>query len=139
MRRGAKIFLWAAVLAALTGLFSCMAPEESQTPDAEADANTPLTLLTEEGSQTISMAEYLPHAVAGEMPASFGAEALKAQAVAARTYVMTAGHHDDGDVCTDSACCLAYMDEQALRALWGEGYDTYWAMIVQADSVRIMV
>ena len=47
------------------------------------------------------------------MPASFEEEALKAQAVVARTYAVRAregkGKHDDGDICGDSACCQGYL------------------------------
>ncbi|MBR1660013.1 MAG: SpoIID/LytB domain-containing protein, partial [Oscillospiraceae bacterium] len=53
----------------------------------------------------MTMAEYLPYALAGEMPASFEPEALKAQAVALRTYALYGqGHrkerHPGADVCT---------------------------------------
>lgn len=56
--------------------------------------------------------EYLTGVVLGEMPASFEPEALKAQAVVARTYTLKRStdqiKHDDCDVCTDPACCQAY-------------------------------
>ena len=81
----------------------------------------------------MSMAAYLPHAVAAEMPVSFGPEALKAQAVAARTYVLASGsRHPDADVCTDSGCCLAFRTEDELRALWGADYDANMAAVTAA-------
>jgi stage II sporulation protein D len=52
--------------------------------------------------------EYLVGVVAAEMPADFAPEALRAQAVAARTYTlycMRSGKHADADVCTDYHCC----------------------------------
>ncbi len=58
---------------------------------------------------------YLVGVVLAEMPASFELEALKAQAVAARTYSRkaweTGGKHGDGSICTDSTCCQAYISE----------------------------
>ncbi len=55
---------------------------------------------------------YLTGVVLAEMPASFETEALKAQAVAARTYTKkaaaTGGKHDDGSVCMDPGCCQGY-------------------------------
>lgn len=58
---------------------------------------------------------YLTGVLLAEMPAEFHSEALKAQAVAARTYAWkasgTGGKHGDGSVCTDAACCQAYMTE----------------------------
>ncbi|MBQ3503719.1 MAG: stage II sporulation protein D [Oscillospiraceae bacterium] len=57
--------------------------------------------------------DYLVGVVLAEMPASFETEALKAQAVVARTYTMrayfTGGKHGDGSVCTDYSCCQAYI------------------------------
>jgi len=55
---------------------------------------------------------YLVGVVLGEMPVSFHEEALKAQAVVARTYTLkrfTNGQkHAMGAVCTESSCCQAY-------------------------------
>lgn len=60
--------------------------------------------------------DYLVGVVLAEMPASFEPEALKAQAVVARTYTMragvTGGKHGDGSVCTDYSCCQAYIDTE---------------------------
>ena len=58
---------------------------------------------------------YLVGVVLAEMPASFDAEALKAQSVAARTYAAkasaTGGKHGDGSVCMDPGCCQGYISE----------------------------
>ncbi len=80
----------------------------------------------------MDMQEYLLGVVAAEMPASFEPEALKAQAVAARTYAMycaAGGKHGQADVCTDYACCQAWLDESAMR---GGDYDTYAGKIRSA-------
>ena len=77
---------------------------------------------------------YLVGAVAAEMPASYALEALKAQAVAARTRAVagTCASHPGADICTDSGCCQGYLDEAAQEARWG-GETAYWrARIVQA-------
>ncbi len=68
----------------------------------------------------MELEEYLVGVVCGEMPASFEPEALKAQAVAARTYAVkaatTGGKHGDGSLCTESGCCQAYIGgEEYLR------------------------
>lgn len=121
IRRAARhIALWSAVFAALLLLFHRFSPTEA---NALSDAERRLTVLTADGPSEMTMAEYLPHAVAAEMPVSFGPEALKAQAVAARTYALAVRRHPDADVCTDSGCCLAYRTEDELRALWGGDYD----------------
>lgn len=57
--------------------------------------------------------DYLIGVVLAEMPVSFESEALKAQAVAARTYARkaweTGGKHGDGSVCRRGSCCQAYL------------------------------
>lgn len=66
--------------------------------------------------EQMDMDVYLTGVVLGEMPADFESEAIKAQAVAARTYtvkaVNTGGKHGDGSLCTDSGCCQAYVSEE---------------------------
>ena len=121
--------LWTAVFAALLLLFHRLTPTRAE---AVSDGGVTLTVLTEDGPSAMTMADYLPRAVAAEMPASYGAEALKAQAVAVRTYVLAARRHPDADVCTDSGCCLAYRTEDELRALWGADYDGCMAAVTAA-------
>jgi stage II sporulation protein D len=64
----------------------------------------------------MDMDTYLVGVVLAEMPASFHEEALKAQAVVARTYTLRAMEgkrkHDNAAVCTDSKCCQAYCDQK---------------------------
>lgn len=67
---------------------------------------------------TGSLEEYLVGVVAAEMPADFEPEALRAQAVAARTYTLycaRSGKHADADVCTDYRCCQAWRDGEDAR------------------------
>ncbi|MBQ3109624.1 MAG: stage II sporulation protein D [Clostridia bacterium] len=80
---------------------------------------------------TMTMEDYLTGVVAAEMPAAFETEALKAQAVAARTYTMyKKGSNDhDADVCTDHSHCQAYLSEEKMRTNWGEAYDFYLSKV----------
>lgn len=80
-----------------------------------------VTVLTEGTSaQQMPLETYLLGVVLAEMPASFPAEALKAQAVVARTYTMKRQEenpkHSDGAVCTDPGCCQAYCVPDAYLA-----------------------
>lgn len=85
-------------------------------------------------TQTILMDDYLIGVVAAEMPASFEAEALKAQSVAARTYAIykSASNDHEADVCTDAGHCQAYIDEAAMRQNWGADFDAYHEKIKTA-------
>ena len=66
--------------------------------------------------RVMELEQYTLGVVLAEMPASFEPEALKAQAVVARTYArrrITLGdRHSECAVCTDSACCQAYISEE---------------------------
>ncbi|MDO4567330.1 MAG: stage II sporulation protein D [Clostridia bacterium] len=77
--------------------------------------------------RTIDLEDYIVGVVAGEMPASFELEALKAQAVAARTYAAQRLESLGGspcsqhcDLCSDSGCCQAYRTDSQLRASWDD-------------------
>ena len=103
------------------------------------DSDILLSVLTDEGVVSMTMAEYLPGALAGEMPASFDSEALKAQAVALRSYVLYCrderkSSHPEADVCTSPACCTAWSGEETLRDQWGSGYAAYAEKIRRAVS-----
>ena len=80
--------------------------------------------------------EYIKGVVMAEMPASFELEALKAQAVAARSYAlhkMEGGKEDNGaDVCTDFAHCQAYITDEKARANWGDSADNNLKKISRA-------
>ena len=75
----------------------------------------------------MDMDTYLVGVVLAEMPVSFEEEALKAQAVVARTYArkafVTGGKHGDGSICTDSACCQAFCAESAFLEAGGARTD----------------
>ena len=71
--------------------------------------------------------DYVVGVVAGEMPASFPEESLKAQAVAARSYVLKKMENNkdkDYDV-YDSIKDQVYLDEEALKKNWGKKYTEY--------------
>lgn len=80
---------------------------------AETIALTMYLRLSDGTVTETDMDTYLTGVILAELPASFEMEAKKAQAVVARTYtwkaVTTGGKHGDGSVCTESACCQAYI------------------------------
>ena len=78
----------------------------------------------------LSMTNYLIGVVAGEMPASFPIEALKAQSVVARTYALNSINH--GKTLTDSTSTQVYKDENQMKQLWGSNYNLYYNKIKDA-------
>ena len=79
---------------------------------------------------------YLVNVVSAEMPADFEIEALKAQAVVARTYTIYKiqnKKHDNADICDDSACCQAWVSKEERFARWEESVrESNWQKIEQA-------
>ena len=87
------------------------------TPAAQQTALPMEYQMPNDSAESSRMDAYLVGVVLAEMPAWFEEEALKAQAVVARTYALKArengGKHGDGKVCTQSGCCQAYISEEA--------------------------
>lgn len=87
---------------------------------------------------TVPLEEYVMGVVAGEMPAEFEIEALKAQAMAARTYItLRLAKKDFKDVpkdahVTDTVKHQVYMDDKQKRERWGSAYTWKEARIRQA-------
>lgn len=87
--------------------------------------------------------EYLYGVVSAEMPASYGMEALKAQAIVARTYTLykienNASKHGDAGICTASTCCQAWISKEDRLAKWAEDTrNEYWNKVTNAvDSTK---
>lgn len=73
---------------------------------------------------SVPFEEYIKGVLAGEMPISFHKEALKAQAVAARSYVlkkMETSKEKEYDV-VDTVMNQVYLDEETLKERWKEKY-----------------
>jgi len=83
-----------------------------QTQTKPSEVKNILIQMADGTVKEMNMDTYIVGVVLGEMPTDFETEALKAQAVVARTYAWkqsTMGNkHASGVVCTDAACCQAY-------------------------------
>ncbi|ATF15983.1 stage II sporulation protein D [Brevibacillus sp. HB1.2] len=88
--------------------------------------------------ETLPLETYITGVVAAEMPAEFELEALKAQALAARTYIVRRvkeGKFDDvpsGGQVLDTVQHQVYMDEHQRRERWGDQYEWKNKRIQQA-------
>lgn len=84
-----------------------------------------ITLLHKKTGNTeqVNIDEYLRNVVSAEMPADFEMEALKAQAIVARTYTIYKilnKKHENADICDDSTCCQAWVSKEERFARWEE-------------------
>ena len=74
--------------------------------------------------ETLPLEEYIVGVLAGEMPIDFDMEALKAQAVASRSYALKRMEYNkdkDYDV-VDSIMNQVYLDNDYLKEVWGNNY-----------------
>lgn len=86
--------------------------------------------------EQVKLDEYLCNVVSAEMPATFEQEALKAQAIVARTYTIYKilnKKHDNADICDDSTCCQAWISKDDRLAKWEENQrESNWQKICSA-------
>ncbi|AJS61656.1 stage II sporulation protein D [Paenibacillus sp. IHBB 10380] len=99
-------------------------------PSAPAEAEEPQVsvYLTKKGQiETLPLEEYVTGVIAAEMPADFEFEALKAQAIAARTFIVRRLMADDksgvpvegtGALVTDTVNHQAYISKDTLEKEW---------------------
>jgi len=89
----------------------------------------------------MNLEEYIAGVVAAEMPAEFELEALKSQAVAARTYAVKnmlifggSGlvSQPGADVSTDHRQSQAWLNEEKLKERWGKNYEAYHGKVRRA-------
>jgi stage II sporulation protein D len=95
-------------------------------PDGgEPGLTIPVYLSKDKKVQQLDLEQYVRGVVAAEMPIDFELEALKAQAMAARTYIVRrllekdlSGVPVEGAVVTDTITHQAYVSEQELKQRW---------------------
>ena len=110
-------------------------PADTGEPIQAPETTSRITVLVDGVETQMTLDETVAAIVAAEMPALYPAEALKAQAIAARTYICyRAAHpvsaHEAAVLCDNPAHCCALADLNALAAGWGEQGQTY------ADRIR---
>ena len=113
--------------------------EELQTIDYDYSKYSTIKLLHQDTDvvEEIKLDEYIASVVSAEMPVSYDIEALKAQAIVARTYtiykITTSSKHDNADICDKSACCQAWISKVNRLKKWdADEANDNWNKIVQA-------
>lgn len=103
---------------------------EAETTE-EVENKTYVTVYRSNGTVlTIEFEEYIIGVVGAEMPASFHSEALKAQAILARTYATKTLERNG--VLTDNSSTQNYKTNDELKSMWGSSYNTYYNKIKSA-------
>ena len=115
-------------------------PSGEITAPGERDSAKTLRVQIQGEVQEMDMGTYLLGVLRAEMPASFEEEALKAQAIAARTYTLYrirgggSANHPDADACDDHTCCKAYINAEQAAANWGSMAVYYEEKLARAVS-----
>ncbi|WP_226527967.1 stage II sporulation protein D [Metabacillus niabensis] len=104
---------------------------------AESPLDVPVYRSQTKLIESIPLEEYVIGVVASEMPAEFETEALKAQALAARTYITKQLMNGpistpDGAVVTDTQMHQVYKNPEELKAIWGDEYESKLQKITAA-------
>ncbi|QXE01138.1 stage II sporulation protein D [Terribacillus sp. DMT04] len=87
--------------------------------------------------ETVPLETYVTRVVASEMPADFELEALKAQAVAARTFVVRymedhQAEEPEAIEVSDTVSHQVYKNEEELRQTWGKEYEKKMKKLTKA-------
>ncbi|MCL2678108.1 MAG: stage II sporulation protein D [Clostridiales bacterium] len=106
-------------------------------PPYELPASPEIAVLLKSGEVALMpIEEFLVGVVAAEMPASFDEEALKAQAIAARTYILNCSakgnRHGDAVVCSSASHCQGFLDLEQMQINWGGNAGLYIEKIKRA-------
>lgn len=111
-----------------SGFYKGENPENAASNPTSDDTLINVYIKNEDRVESMSINDYLTGVVSAEMPADFNEEAIKAQAVAARSYLIShinsykngayPENHKGADACTDHTHCQAWMSEQARKAAW---------------------
>lgn len=136
---------------------SCEAIKEEKAPSIISDDQSKtseditVAVLNTKTNQAmkLDLDEYIKGVVAAEMPVNFDIEALKAQAVAARTYTLNKIDkknevHPQYDLCTDPSHCQAWISKEDRLSAWSKNSELssmnnieLWRKIEDAvDSTR---
>lgn len=124
-----------ASLTALLVLCACVFPARTSGVDAAGEGATEekgeyVTVydISADVTERVPLEVYVGGVVAAEMPSEYHEEALKAQAVAARTFVLFKSsanggsgcvRHPGADVCSSASCCQGYLTEAQARERLG--------------------
>ena len=129
-----------------TGEGNQMTKEKIKKITEAVEVDVPVFRSEQKETVSIPIEDYVKGVVAAEMPSEFNIEALKAQALTARTFVVTklknpSANLPDQAVVTDTIQDQVYKDQAQLKKAWGEDYDKKFARIeeaVQATAGQIL-
>ena len=107
-----------------------MVKEQGNKSNELNECDIKIRLLLSEKNEIVEMSldEYIMGVLIGEMPVSYELEALKAQAVVARTYTLNKiinekSSHENADMCDDINHCQAYKTKEYALSCWDDEFE----------------
>lgn len=123
-----KIIIFTAFLIIIPFIIVTILLKEPKEIELKYASNTVVRIKREKKNiiETIPLEEYIVGVLAGEMPISFEIEALKAQAVASRSYALNkiANNKDKEYDVVDTIMNQVYLDNDYLKSVWENTYVT---------------
>ena len=123
-----KIIIFTAFLIIIPFSIVTILLKEPKEVELKYASNTVVRIKREKKNiiETIPLEEYIVGVLAGEMPISFEIEALKAQAVASRSYALNkiANNKDKEYDVVDTIMNQVYLDNDYLKSVWENTYVT---------------
>jgi len=113
--------------------------EEQNKENKQNVAEKTVTVNLDQYNETLDLEDYVIGVVAGEMPALFEEEALKAQAIASRTYAIN--YLKSNSSISGTINNQVYATQEEMKNKWKENYDKYYNKIknaVEATKGQIM-
>lgn len=100
--------------------------QETSPPEwkVEIDIDCPVLIKVKGEQEKIPLETYVLGVVAAEMPISFHEEALKAQSIAARTYVLRETNYGEKEI-SKTVQKQVYVSEADRQKKWGASFDEY--------------
>ncbi|MDN4492124.1 stage II sporulation protein D [Ureibacillus aquaedulcis] len=112
------------------------APQKAPTAINTSANACELTIQVSGSDIPIDLEEYVVGVVAAEMPAGFNMEALKAQAIAARTYVLKSTNYGQTQI-EPTVAKQVFYDEDTRKENWNDSYEDFEAKVREAvESTR---
>lgn len=109
-------------------------PLASEKEEEEEETIQVMLSTNQDKSDAFSMdlEDYVVGVVAGEMPASFNMEALKAQAVASRTFALYKMDSIQDYVLSVTISDQVYLTQEEMKEKWGSDFDYYYQRVKDA-------
>ena len=110
---------------------SALSEGKAEASSVTGDRNQTVTVTVSGAPEDMTLHDYLTGVLMGEMPASYQSEALKAQAVAARTYTL---HRlsGGGSLSDDPSICQAFLPLEQAQEKLGEDWEALLQKLHQA-------